>query len=128
VEMKTHERGLSLVELLIVVAVIGLLVAVALPQLTRARVAANEAAVLKELRAVQSGYAGRPIDCSRPRPSFVGTKSGYVRGCTGMAYWARPEVQGRTGQRGFAADATGRICQTPDGSIPEMSVGCDGIR
>jgi hypothetical protein len=112
-----------------VVAIVLILVAIAIPDITTgSRMAANEAAAMKALRAVQSSYYGSPIDCSRPRSSFGGTRSGYVHGCTGTAYWAIPEAVGRTGTRGFAADASGRICFTTDGTIPAMTRDCAVIR
>ena len=64
--------GFTLIELLIVVAIIGIIAAVAIPSLLRARVSANEAATLGDIRAVISaeaayhsvngGYYG-PLDC-----------------------------------------------------------------
>jgi type IV pilus assembly protein PilA len=108
-------EGFTLLDMIFVVALIGVLAAIAAPALLRSRQAANEAATLASLRVVHTGQLGYALSCgaglwaaSFPALGDPGGGIGFLQ--PDMTAAAAPMKTGYTytlqpGPRGLAAAA-----------------------
>lgn len=131
-----NEKGFSLVELLIVVVIISILSAIAIPNLLASRRAANEASVLSALRTIHScevtyfstvgngDYTDLPTLAVYTLTDQIlgsGTKSGYRYVITPTASGVRPALFYATAvpvtPSGPAQSGTRRFGMTEDGVL-----------
>ena len=133
---RNKQKGFSLIELLIVVAIILIIAAIAIPNLLRSKMAANEASAVGSMRTINTSavaysttYGTYPAALSDLGPSTAptstaadlidsvlaaGTKSGYTfvytAGTGDQSYSLTGDpVSTSTGQRHFYTDQSGVI-------------------
>ena len=70
--MKNEQNGFSLIELLIVVAIILIIAAIAIPNLMRSKMAANEASAVASLRTLNTAIAYTHLRHRSLQPCFSG--------------------------------------------------------
>jgi prepilin-type N-terminal cleavage/methylation domain-containing protein len=82
---KTRSAGFTLVEIMIVVAIIGLLAAIAIPNFVKARTASQKAACVMNLRAIEGAKATWALETKKnnadvPQDSDLFGPDKYISG------------------------------------------------
>jgi prepilin-type N-terminal cleavage/methylation domain-containing protein len=77
------QKGFSLIELLIVVAIILIIAAIAIPNLLRARIAANESSAVASIRTINTAMIS--YNSAYPTVGFAGSLGVLAGTCNGTA-------------------------------------------
>ena len=117
---KTNQKGFTLIELLIVVAIIGIIAAIAVPGLLRARMSGNEASAIGSMRAINTAQQNYSQQCNGYAPNL-----GEL-GAAGAGNYLSPDLTGTGATTASVTKSGFTIALTGTNTLATQAAGCTG--
>ena len=113
-----NQKGFTLIELLIVVAIIGIIAAIAVPGLLRARMSGNEASAIGSMRAINTAQQNYSQQCNGYAPNLGELKT--------AGNYLSPDLTGTAATTPSVVKSGFTVTLTGSNALGTQAAGCTG--